>query len=165
MLLDQSSNIGRSPVLLEELDMFNSILVPIDGSTRSYKPLQTAIEMAKAQGARLIFLSVAEPRLFNSTEPDKLEDGKLAEDFYLRSAQDYVEKAIVTSMQASVPCESVVSMSRTPSKEILETAARFRCELIIMATRGETGLVERIFGESVTQDVLKKSDIPVLVFP
>jgi nucleotide-binding universal stress UspA family protein len=145
--------------------MFRSILVPVDGSGLSDKPVQTAIEIAKMQGATLVFLSIAEPRLFTTSDSDKVDDGRAAEDLNLRAARASVQKAVNTSKMAHVPCEAVITMSRVPCEQILETAARFQCELIIVATRGRMGVIDTLFQESTTQQLLKKTEIPVLVFP
>ncbi|MFC7518100.1 universal stress protein [Herbaspirillum sp. GCM10030257] len=145
--------------------MFRSILVPVDGSRLSNKPVQAAIEIAKMHGATLVFLSVAEPRLFTTSDLDKVDDGRAAEDLNLEAARANVQKAVNTSKEAHVPCEAVIRMSRIPCEEILETAARFQCELIIMATRGKMGIADTVFKESTTQQLLKKAEIPVLVFP
>jgi nucleotide-binding universal stress UspA family protein len=39
--------------------MFKSILVPVDGSALSFKPMKIAVELAKQGGGKLIALSVA----------------------------------------------------------------------------------------------------------
>ena len=67
--------------------------------------------------------------------------------------------------KAGVACESVVSMSHVPRDEILDTVQKASCDLIVMATRGRMGVIDTIFSESTTQDVIRKSPVPVLVFP
>jgi nucleotide-binding universal stress UspA family protein len=47
---------------------------------------------------------------------------------------------------------------------ILRTARTERCELIVMASHGRTGL-QRILLGSITQKVLAGSRVPVLVLP
>lgn len=145
--------------------MFKSILVPIDGSALSYKPMATAVELAKLGQGRLIMLSVAEPRMFHSTESGARRDAKIAEALNLKSAKDNIRKALESVPQPGVPWEGIISLSGMPSDAILDTAKRFDCDLILMATRGKLGVVDTFFSESTTQEVLSKSSIPVLVFP
>lgn len=92
--------------------------MPVDGSGLYDKPVQTAIEIAKMQGATLVFLSVAEPRLITTSDPDKVDDGRAAEDLHLRAARANVQKAVNTSKVAHVPCEAVnrrLSVTRSAS--------------------------------------------------
>lgn len=145
--------------------MFKSILVPVDGSALSYRPMQTAIEFARQNGGRLILLSVASPRLFNSSQPEALQDGRAAEARNTEAAKDNIRKAFARSGDPGVPWEGVISISGAPAVAILETAQRFQCDLILIGTRGKMGMVETLFNESTTQEILGKTRIPVLVFP
>jgi nucleotide-binding universal stress UspA family protein len=147
--------------------MFKSTLVPIDGTPLSYKPLKTAIEFAKLENgnARLILVSVAEPRMFNSVQSDALHDAEAAENLNVESAKANIRKALASTNTAGIPWEGVIAVSSTPCDAILETARRFQCDLILMATRGKMSVVDTFFNESTTQAVLSKTLIPVLVFP
>ncbi|MDQ9172135.1 universal stress protein [Oxalobacteraceae bacterium R-40] len=147
--------------------MFKSILVPIDGTSLSYKPISTAIEFAKLENAnaRLVMVSVAEPRMFNSVQHDALHDAKEAEKLNVETAKENIRKALASVNAAGIQWESVISVSSTPCDAILETAKRLQCDLILMATRGKMGIVDTFFNESTTQEVLRKTLIPVLVFP
>lgn len=145
--------------------MFKSILMPVDGSTLSYKPMQVATDLARLSSGKLIVMSVAEPRLFNGTDADSLQTGQTVEEMHLHAAKLNAQKVLDYAEQANVDCEAVVSMSRLPDEEILEAAKQFHCDVIVMATRGKTGVLDMIFNESLTQEVLRKSMVPVLVFP
>ncbi|HZW23483.1 universal stress protein [Noviherbaspirillum sp.] len=145
--------------------MFHSILWPVDGSAMSFKPLQEVIDLAKLSGGKIVVLSIAQPRLFYSTEPGQLQDGKAAEEKHLEAARESVQKVREIGRRAGVECESIVSMSHIPGDAILETVQKTNCDLIVMATRGRMGVVDTLFKESTTQDVLRRSPVPVLVFP
>lgn len=145
--------------------MFKTILMPIDGTALSYKPLTAVVDLARQLNGKLIFLSVAEPRLFNASDADAVHAGEQVESINLCSAQKYVGRALASARSANVRCEAVVSLSRMPCEEIVSTAERMQCDAIVMATRGKMGVIDTLFSESVTQEVLKKSSIPVLVFP
>lgn len=145
--------------------MFKSILMPIDGSTLSCKPLPVVVDLARQLNVKLVFLSVAEPRLYNGSDADAVRTGEEVESGNLSSAQKNVGRALASARSANVRCEAVVSLSRVPCDEILSTAERLHCDAIVMATRGKMGVIDSLFNESVTQELLKKSSIPVLVFP
>jgi nucleotide-binding universal stress UspA family protein len=55
--------------------------------------------------------------------------------------------------------------SRLPCDEIVAVARRANCDVIFMATRGKIGLLDQLFDESTTRQVLQKTTVPVLVFP
>lgn len=145
--------------------MFKSILVPVDGSALSFKPMKCAVELAKQEGGKLIALSVAEPRMFHSTNTDAIHDARAAEAINVEAAKGNIRKALQSVDEAGVPWEGVVSVSVAPCDAILDTARRFQCDLIVMATRGKMGVLDTFFNESTTREVLSKSSIPVLVFP
>jgi hypothetical protein len=48
-----------------------------------------------------------------------------------------------------------------PFYEILQAAKRFRCDLIVLATHGRTGLAHAIMG-SVAENVIRRARCPVL---
>jgi nucleotide-binding universal stress UspA family protein len=144
--------------------MFNAILLPVDGSALSFKPVQAVIELAKLSGSKIVVLSVAKPRLFWATDSDSLQSGKELEIMNLEAARKNVQKVQAVAEQAGVACEGVASMANLPCDEILDTVQKANCDLIAMATRGKMGVIDTIFGESTTQEVIRKSPVPVLVF-
>nr|WP_314625190.1 universal stress protein [uncultured Noviherbaspirillum sp.] len=145
--------------------MFNNILVPIDGSPLSYKPVAAAIEMAKTRQGRLVLLSVAEPRLFNASDEESLATGAVVEEQHAAKAQANLAQAVEAARQAGVSCEPLVMQSRLPYDEIVAVAQRANCDAIFMATRGKMGMLDQLFDESTTRQVLQKTTVPVLVFP
>lgn len=145
--------------------MFNNILFPVDGSTLSCKPVHAVIGLAKLAGSRVVVLSVAAPRLFRSSNPHDIQDGNVLQERNIDAARANVQKVCAIAEQAGVRCVRVVSLSHAPREEILDTVQKTNCDLIVMATRGKMGVIDTIFSESTTQDVIRKSPVPVLVFP
>jgi nucleotide-binding universal stress UspA family protein len=74
-----------------------------------------------------------------------------------------VQRVADAAKSAGVPCETVALLSYSPYEEIIQTAEKFRCDLIFMASHGRRGLT-RLFLGSETQKVLAHSTIPVLVY-
>jgi nucleotide-binding universal stress UspA family protein len=72
---------------------------------------------------------------------------------------EFIERA---AKQAGVPCDSRHSTSDFPEDEILKVAANNKCDLIVMATHGQSGL-RGVFIGSVTMKVLSKATIPVMI--
>jgi len=144
--------------------MYKTILVPTDGTALSEKAITAAIQYAGIhQGCRIIGMTVAEPfplaqlkSLTQSQESDyRSREQKMAEERVNRIAE--LAKA------AGVPFETVVLQSNKPHEEIIQTAARYNCDCIFMASNGRKGL-NRLFIGSETQKVLATTSIPVLVY-
>jgi nucleotide-binding universal stress UspA family protein len=145
--------------------MFNSILLPVDDSARSLKPAEPVIRLARATGAKIIVLSVAERRLYRASDRDSRKAGTEVEAINLSRAESYARNTCEAATKAGVDCDCVVALSAAPEEEIVEASRRFNCDLIAMATRGKMGVIDTLFSESTTLQVLQLSRIPVLVFP
>lgn len=143
--------------------MFKTILVPTDGSELSDKVINAAIEFAKANGAKVIGLSVAEPYPFAPlAESTMTSDRAVYDDNMKKLAQQRVQKISDAARLANVPCETLVTQSYHPYEEIIGAAHKYNCDAIFMGSHGRKGW-NRLFVGSETQRVLAHSTIPVLV--
>lgn len=145
--------------------MFKTILVPTDGTALSNRAVTAAIEFSRLHDSKIIALSVATPRLFYSTEHHAASDGAATDAENRKLAEQYVDDIAETANALNIPCETVISQSYAPCDEIISVAKRFQCDAIFMATRGRMGVLDTVFNESQTQNVLRNVSIPVLVFP
>lgn len=145
--------------------MFKSILWPLDGSPLSVKPLPTVVDLARCAGARVTLLSIAEPRLHRASNQDALDTGRAAESIRLDAARQELDRVRSALRQAGVACDDIAALAAAPCDGIVDTAHRIRCDLIVMATHGKMGVIDTMFNVSTTQQVLKASPVPVLVFP
>lgn len=144
--------------------MFRKILVPTDGSALSQRAVAAVIEFARATGAQLIGLSVAE----QVTYPILPEAGTAEfivslEESTRAYGQRQVEQIAQAAAAAGVVCETMVVQGITAHEEILNAARDRGCDLIWMASHGRRGLDRLLLG-SQTQKVLSYSGIPVLVY-
>jgi nucleotide-binding universal stress UspA family protein len=80
-----------------------------------------------------------------------------------RAAKRYLGVIEAAAAKAGVSCETVRLTSEYPAETILEVAKRRKCDLIVMASHGHTGLAGLLLG-SETQKVLTHAKIPVLVY-
>lgn len=144
--------------------MFKMILVPTDGSALSGKAVDAAIAFAKFNDGKIISLSVAEPYPFMPlAENSMATDPRVYEENMRELAQQHVQKVADTAKNAGVPCETYIAQSFHPYEEIINTAKKYECDVIFMASHGRKGL-SKLFVGSETQKVLAHSTIPVLVF-
>jgi nucleotide-binding universal stress UspA family protein len=141
--------------------MFKNILLPTDGSPLSRKAV------TKSVGANVIALFAAPPATpiiyrdslpFSYATPD--EQRKVLEKIAAKHI-GYIERA---AAKAGVRCEPVQVTSDYPEDDILKVAKKKKCDLIVMGTRGQSGIRAAVFG-SVTQKVIANSEIPILVVP
>ena len=144
--------------------MFKHLLVPTDGSPLSAKAARAAIEFAKAVGARITALSVAEPYPYSAMAestylPDQSRYEKEMQDHALRVVAEVAELASADG----VPCDTLVGLSFSPYEEITTTARELGCDAIFMASHGRKG-INRLFVGSETQKVLAHTMLPVMVF-
>jgi nucleotide-binding universal stress UspA family protein len=145
--------------------MFKHILLPTDGSPLSARAVASGIELAEALGARVTGLFVAPPAtplVFEHFLPVRYmepDDHAALIEREAAHALGQVEKA---AKAAGVTCETKQLTSDYPADAIMTTAHRSKCDLIVMASHGRTGVSAMLLG-SETQKVLTHSKVPVLV--
>ncbi|MGZ7037178.1 MAG: universal stress protein [Thermoanaerobaculia bacterium] len=137
------------------------ILVPTDFSAASRAALREAVAVAEACSAELVVLYadtlvpslIVEQELPNKFLDMKEPDQKSAIEGHLRKSID----EIVPKSVSVVPLVVIGS----PATTILSIAKEKNADWIVMGTHGRTG-VERLFAGSVTEEVLRHADRPVL---
>ena len=154
--------------------MYNSILVPLDGSEHAAKALPHAVALAKAGGS-LTLLRVIHPidELVGTLQPDLLSgaeetDDSLAQKAYdeaRSSAQSYLA-AVQTSLAGEGLDTDMKLVEGAPVEQILEMAQGAHADLIVMTAYGlsasSTPPKTGVFGK-VMDGVLKGARTPVLV--
>lgn len=144
--------------------MFNTILVPTDGSELADKAITAAVEFARQNNSRLIGLAVGEPYPFSPlSEPAFLPDRASYEKEIQVATQMHVQKIAAAADKAGVPFEILTILSADPASEIINVADKHGCDIVFMASHGRRG-IDRLLLGSVTQKVLLRSTVPVLVF-
>ena len=145
--------------------MFQRILVPLDGTDVSEKAIPVAAWIARASGGTIIFVSVVLPPIeFGTYSPERTVPLKPGA-FERREAEanSYLSNIITThaSELADIPTELEVTAGAV-SSEIYSEARIEHVDLIVISSKGETGLKRWVFG-SVAQEVVRHSPVPVLV--
>jgi len=129
-----------------------TILHPTDFSDNSRLAFQTACSLARDHGARLIVFHV-KPALMRDPPWNPLVAAEAQE----------MQGMTFTWPQPSDPdlrVEHRVAEGEA-AVEIIRLAQTLKCELIVMATHGRTGLA-RLLAGSVAEEVLRKAPCPVL---
>lgn len=118
------------------------ILVGLDASPRAEDVLETAVELARRTGGRLIlFRAVGVPHEI-PVEAYTMTPASLA-DLLEREAKSYLER-ITSALPAGLVLETVVGVG-TPWQAICAAADHHKAEIIVIGSHGYSGL-DRLIG-------------------
>lgn len=132
------------------------ILVPLDGSSNSFRGLDVAIHMARESHASITGLYVA-----GITKPRTSEPITPLEKILLDHAQKIMKKAKLRAAQKGILFFDRVSYG-DDGKRIVDVAERKNFDLIVIGSRG-MGAAKEIFLGSTSNYVFHKSKKPVLI--
>ena len=139
------------------------ILVAVDGSGISIKASKHAIDMAKKMDASLTVLYIFSPATYIDLGYANVGKLRKIASTEKKHAQREVEKVKKKAMEKDVTVKTDVLIKYTSVvKEILEYAESNKIDLIIMGSRGMTGIKKMLLG-SVASRVVTYSQCPVLV--
>jgi len=138
--------------------MYKRILIPLDGSPLAEQALPHAIAHARHFQAELILLRVLVPLSRSHGMPE----GALqrAEELTAVFSTDYLEH-IAAGIQDDILTQIVVTQGR-PHLGIAEYAENNQVDLIVMSTRGQSGISRWLMG-SVADRVVRGVNVPVLL--
>ena len=137
-------------------NQIKKILVPMDGSKTSFVALDEAIEMARATQARVLGLNVISflpAEFMPAVSPYKIYQKKDAGLFRAKAKLRAAKRGVLFTY-------AIVYGS--PVEQIMGFAKKKKIDLIVIGSRGK-GLVKELFLGSVSNAVLHKSQIPVLL--
>ena len=146
--------------------MFRHILIPTDGSPVSAKAVKAGIAFAKQVGAKVTGYCALEPVYAQIYGEGYMMAGKSIVQIEKRARQvgvRHVAAIAKVAKAAGVPFSAHVSKADSPYAGIVAAATQKHCDLIFMASHGRRGIAGLIMG-SVTQKVLTRSRVPVLVY-
>lgn len=146
--------------------MFKNILIPTDGSQFSQQAVVKGVALAKSVGAKVTGLFAAPPAtpiIYRNNLPVGYATTEEHEKIIRMATAQHLDFVAGAAKKAGVRYLGVHVTSDYPEDDILKVAKKNRCDLIVMATHGQGGLRGVLLG-SVTQKVLAKSTIPVMVY-
>ncbi|NIP62366.1 MAG: universal stress protein [Nitrosopumilaceae archaeon] len=132
------------------------ILVPLDGSKNSMRGLDEAISIAKKCNASITGLHTIPiyPRnLADAIMPYQIHMKKEAEDFMIKAKKRAGRDGIRLTKKI---------IYGSPINEITDLAKNKNFDMIVIGSRGHTGMKEVFLG-SVANGVVHRSKVPVLV--
>lgn len=144
--------------------MYTHLLLPTDGSPLSDDALERGLALAHRLGARATILTVVEPFYVFTASDDHLGGTREQyEKFAREAARGILQAARERAAELGVQAEVKLVGSEHPDQAIIDAAKEHGCDLVAMASHGRSGVNALLLG-SVTQEVLTRSTVPVLVF-
>lgn len=144
----------------------DSILFATDGSEYSRKAVTQAMAFAKALGAKVVGLHVVPAFHMPKDEGDIIPTSNMlkqrVDEEHKSRARDILASVEAAARSAGVPFESVVGINDSIHEEIVGTAEKRHCSMIMMASHGHAGMTGFLLG-SETAKVLTHAKLPVLV--
>ena len=139
--------------------MYRSILVAVDGSSAASNALETAIGLARRDGARLTLITVAAP-LRLPVHPGPIVIPLPSERTLLGEAEEIAERAAAL-VPEGIPVSTAVR--RGPVAEaILDRVEAGEHDLVVMGSRGRGTICSLVLG-SVSREVREHSPVPVVI--
>jgi len=140
-------------------DVFQKILVPIDGSPNSYRGLQYAVEIAKKFDAEITLIHIVEQPSYafapsgGSVIPAEtfIEIEGFAEELLQERKGELTKQGVRTN---------TLLKKGNPAVEILRVSTGF--DLIVMGSQGLSRFKRLLLG-SVSNSIVQNSKVPVLI--
>lgn len=139
--------------------MYDTILLPTDGSAGTVEALEHALSIAVDKGATVHVLYVLDKRHYMAATDETKDEIR-------RSLEEEAERAL-DDAQVRVEEEGIECITSQregiPHKTIDEYIDEEGIDLVVMGTHGKTGTERLASLGSTTERVVKSSEAPVLV--
>jgi nucleotide-binding universal stress UspA family protein len=139
--------------------MYDAILLPTDGSEGSALATENAVVLAERFDAALHAVHVVET---GDVTPDD-ESVDVYEAAHARG-RDALDAVAERAEESTVGTVETYLAEGDPYRVVLDYADGHDVDLIVMGTHGRTGLERYLLG-SVTEKVVRLSDVPVVTVP
>ena len=148
--------------------MFNTILLPLDGSDLSEKAIPLAVDLAKRYQSQLWLMRAMWPLEVWPPDIYVLDDQAYTRvtDLDLKNCVKYLDKKVAELQALGV--EKVGALApvhtRLPEEWICQQATDHHADVIVMSFHGRSGM-NRFFHGSVAEHVARQAQCPVLLVP
>ena len=144
--------------------MYQRILVPIDGSPTSDRGLDEAIALARITGGSIRLVNILDELVFTTG----FETGATYMRNVLPALRQGSERILaagrqrVTAASVAVDALTIECFARRPCDVIVEAAAQWPADLIVIGTHGRRGVNRMMLGSDAEQ-VARMAPVPVLL--
>ena len=142
---------------MAQLRKFSKVLVVVDGSEYSMNAAEYAISITKEYGSQLIALHVitSDVSTIASTFSPQMEEIK-------KNAQEFFDKIRHKGGNWDIPLRTELIASSSVVGGIIDFAEKENIDLIVVGTRGRSGLKRLLLG-SVASGIVNYAHCPVMI--
>jgi nucleotide-binding universal stress UspA family protein len=145
-------------------DMYQRILVPVDGSPTSDAGLEEAIKLGKLTGARLRVLHVIDETAFLTSGDGFVPMSGDVFTILKEAGQTVLEAARARVDAAGIPVDVALfdSLSARLSDRVAQQVKEWGAEVIVLGTHGRRGVGRMMLGSDAEQ-IVRTANVPVLL--
>ncbi len=129
--------------------MFDTIMIPTDGSKHAQQAEDMAISLAKKMGSKVVAVHIIDDKLIYPYEVLE-EEGKAI-----------LHKVQEKGQENGVEVHEILIVG-SPTHDMAKITEKAGADLMVISTHGRTGLEKLLMG-SVAQNALKNVKVPVLL--
>ena len=144
------------------MDLFRKILVPVDGSRYSLNAVCLASKLSKFHGSELRIFHVIDERNLDQLVRFSRKSPEAVREDLRNSARAFLNDMRCEAHQEIVTASEVIIREGVPHEIILDEAAYWGADLIVIGKLGRRGVSHILLG-SVAERVIEHSTVPVLV--
>lgn len=139
------------------MSQIKKIMIPLDGSPLSERPLIPASKLAKASGATLLLLRIQEPSSLKFDEELKDQVAQFKDDTAQKYLNDVAKKDILQDVQ-----REILTVKGPVAETIIDSAAENDVDLIVMSSHGRSGISRWVYG-SIAEKVLRHAPCATII--
>ena len=139
------------------MSQLKKIMIPLDGSPLSERPLIPASKLAKASGATLMLLRVQEPSSLKFDEELKDQVAQFKDDTAQKYLKEVAQKEILQDVE-----REVLTVKGAVAESIIDSAADNDVDLIVMSSHGRSGISRWVYG-SIAEKVLRHAPCATII--
>lgn len=136
---------------------YSNILLPTDGSESARKAIKIGIEQARNFQSTIHGLYVIDERFVPGEYDIPVEKAE-------RRGERAIEEVIDASQRAGLTSEGHLRRG-IPHQEILSAVSEYEIDMIVIGTKGQTGIARLRSLGSVTERVVRRTPVVVMVVP
>ena len=146
--------------------MYKRIMVAVDESFMTSQVMEAAIELAKATGAQVAICHAIDETILAQREVAMMLPNSVGKtEARLRlGAQAFLDRLAATARAVGVDAEVriVESEQKHVSDMLIEAAAEWQADLLVVGTHGRRG-IERYFVGSAAERLVRKAQVSLLL--
>ena len=142
------------------MGIYETILLPTDGSAGTERVIDHAVELARVHDATIHALYVIDATSFTGLPMETSWEG-------VRQVLESEGETALDQVQRLIPEDVSVesdTVEGTPSTEIVRYTREKPVDVVVMGTHGRGG-IDRLLLGSVAERVVRKSAVPVVTVP